>query len=221
MILRTDTIAALATPEGEGGIAIVRVSGADAQGVLSRVFQAACGKPPRDWAHARLYYGWAMRDGERVDECMAVLMRAPHSYTREDVAEIHCHGGRMQVRRVLSLLLANGARAAEPGEFTRRAFLNGRIDLSQAEAVMRLISSSSERGSREALRQLEGGVSHFVRGRAKRSWSCSRACRRPWTSRTRWTRRRPRATCALERRSSYRRCGGPATSAAAASRRTA
>ena len=163
MILRTDTIAALATPEGEGGIAIVRLSGADAQGVLSRVFHAACGKPVREWAHARLYYGWAMQGDERVDECMAVLMRAPRSYTREDVAEIHCHGGRMQVRRVLSLLLASGARAAEPGEFTRRAFLNGRIDLSQAEAVMRLISSSSERGSREALRQLEGGVSHFVR----------------------------------------------------------
>ena len=162
MITHTDTIAALATPEGEGGIAIVRVSGADTIRLLSCVFQAACGKKPESWAHARLYYGWAVDGGERVDECMAVLMRAPNSYTREDVGEIHCHGGRMQVRRVLSLLLQHGARAAEPGEFTRRAFLNGRIDLSQAEAVMRLIGSSSERGAREALRQLEGGVSHLV-----------------------------------------------------------
>ena len=168
MLIRTDTIAALATPEGEGGIAIVRVSGAQAADVVARVFRAACGRPPQGWSHARMYYGHVMDGDERVDEGMAVLMRAPHSYTREDVCEIQFHGGRMQVRRVLSLLLRAGARAAEPGEFTRRAFLNGRIDLSQAEAVMRLIASSSERGSREAMRQLEGGVSHFVaRARAE------------------------------------------------------
>ena len=129
MLIRTDTIAALATPEGEGGIAIVRVSGAQAADVAARVFRAACGKPPQGWSHARMYYGHVMDGDERVDEGMAVLMRAPHSYTREDVCEIQFHGGRMQVRRVLSLLLRAGARAAEPGEFTRRAFLNGRIDL--------------------------------------------------------------------------------------------
>ena len=153
-----DTIAAQATAQGEGGIAIVRVSGADAERLLSTLFV-----PAHDWESHRLYYGHIVDQGETLDECMAVLMRAPRSYTREDVAEIHLHGGSWAARSVLNALYRLGARAAEPGEFTRRAFLNGRIDLSRAEAVMALISAEGGRAARAAVRQLEGGVSGFIR----------------------------------------------------------
>lgn len=153
-----DTIAALASAPGEGGVAVVRMSGAAAETILRRVFAPL----PQALESHRLYYG-AVRDGaERVDEAMAVLMRAPHSYTREDVAEIQCHGSMALCRRILSLLVQNGARAAGPGEFTRRAFLSGRIDMAQAEAVMNLIGATNERALREAMRQMEGGVSQYV-----------------------------------------------------------
>ena len=154
------TIAAQATPPGEGGVAIVRVSGPDCREVVARVFAPKNGQPLRP---RRLTFGQLL-DGETViDEAMAVLMPAPHSYTREDVAEIHCHGSQALVARVLSLLLRAGARMAAPGEFTCRAFMNGRIDLAQAEAVMRMIRAGSERAMRSARRQMEGGVSAFVR----------------------------------------------------------
>lgn len=153
-----DTIAALATAPGEGGIAIVRVSGPDAETLLSRLFV-----PARVWESHRMYYGHIVYDGETLDECMAVLFRAPRSYTREDVAEIHLHGGSWAAQTVLNALYRLGARPAGPGEFTRRAFLNGRVDLSRAEAVMALISAEGGRAARAALRQLEGGVSGFVR----------------------------------------------------------
>ena len=153
------TIAAQATPPGEGGVAIVRVSGPDCREVVARVFAPKNGQPLRS---RRLTFGQLL-DGETViDEAMAVLMPAPHSYTREDVAEIHCHGSQALVARVLSLLLRAGARMAAPGEFTCRAFMNGRIDLAQAEAVMRMIRAGSERAMRSAHRQMEGGVSAFV-----------------------------------------------------------
>ena len=155
-----DTIAAQATPSGEGGVAIVRVSGPACTEVLGRVFAPKNGRPMEN---RRLTFGHVMDGAEVVDEAMAVLMRAPNSYTREDVAEIQCHGSDALVRRILSLLLAAGARMAEPGEFTYRAFVNGRIDLSQAEAVMRMIRAGSDRAMRSAVRQLEGGVSAFVR----------------------------------------------------------
>ena len=159
-LFRQDTIAAQATAVGEGGVAIVRLSGADSEAILSRVFRPRNGQPLEN---RRLTLGQLV-DGDAVlDEAMAVLMRAPHSYTREDVAEIHCHGSQALVRRVLLLLLSAGARMAEPGEFTCRAFLNGRVDLSQAEAVMRMVRSGSERAMRSAVRQMEGGVSAFVR----------------------------------------------------------
>ena len=155
-----DTIAAQATAAGEGGVAIVRLSGAQSEEILSRVFRPQNGKPLEN---RRLTFGRIV-DGESVvDEAMAVLMRAPMSYTREDVAEIHCHGSQALVGRILRLLLREGARMAEPGEFTMRAFLNGRIDLTQAEAVMRMIRAGSERAMRSAIRQMEGGVSSFVR----------------------------------------------------------
>lgn len=156
-MIETDTIAALATAPGTGGIAIVRVSGPRAEELLRKLFA-----PARDFESHRLYYGHAIYQGETLDECMAVLMRAPRSYTREDVAEFHLHGGEWASRGVLRALYALGARAAEPGEFTRRAFLNGRIDLSRAEAVMSLISAEGDRAARAAVRQLSGGVSAFI-----------------------------------------------------------
>lgn len=159
-LISRDTIAAQATASGEGGIAIVRLSGAHCEEILLCVFRPKAARPltPR-----MLTFGHVM-DGETVvDEAMAVLFRAPHSYTREDVAEIHCHGSDALVRRILLLLLRSGARMARPGEFTCRAFLNGRIDLTQAEAVMRMIRAGSDRAMTSAIRQMEGGVSAFVR----------------------------------------------------------
>ena len=157
-----DTIAAIATARGAGGIAIVRVSGANAEEILEKAFNPAV-RRDRFESH-RLMYGWAVdADGGRLDEVMAVLMRAPATYTREDVAEIHCHGGSVSARLVLDRVLALGARMAQPGEFTRRAFMNGRIDLSRAEAVMQLIGANSQAAARASVRQLEGGVSGFVK----------------------------------------------------------
>ena len=159
-----DTIAAIATAPGQGGVGIVRISGPEAEPVLSRVFRPAKAAP---LVSHMLTYGHVMDGGETVDECMAVLMRAPRSYTREDVAELQLHGGSYLCQRVLALCLQNGARLAEPGEFTRRAFLNGRLDLSQAEAVMGLISARGEQARRAALKQLEGGASSFIRQAAE------------------------------------------------------
>ena len=125
-----DTIASIATAVGQGGIAVIRISGPEARSVLSRVFvqkNAKRGMKPR-----MLTYGWAMDGQTRIDECMAVYMKAPHTYTTEDVAEIQCHGGRVTAQRVLDAVLRSGARLAQPGEFTKRAFLGGRIDLAQA-----------------------------------------------------------------------------------------
>lgn len=156
--MNTDTIAALATAPGEGGIAIVRISGPEAESLLTRLFS-----PARAWESHRMYYGHIISEGETLDECMAVLFRAPRSYTKEDVAEIHLHGGDWAARSVLNALYHLGARPAEPGEFTRRAFMNGRVDLSRAEAVMALISAEGGRAARAALRQLAGGVSGFIR----------------------------------------------------------
>ncbi len=161
----TDTIVALATPPGQGGVAIVRISGSQAAAVLARVFRARSGEPIADWPSHRLTLGWVAAPGEEpapIDEAMAVLMRAPRSYTREDVAEIHCHGGVWTVREILRLAVQAGARAAEPGEFTRRAFENGRVDLAQAEAVMALIGAQGERAALDALRQMRGGASRVA-----------------------------------------------------------
>ena len=155
-----DTIAAQATAPGEGGVAIVRVSGERCCEIMERVFKPKNKKPLEN---RRLTFGHVVDGEEIVDEAMAVLMRAPYSYTREDVAEIHCHGSDALVRRILYLLMHAGARMARPGEFTCRAFMNGRIDLAQAEGVMRMIRAGSERAMRSAIRQMEGGVSAFVR----------------------------------------------------------
>ena len=161
-----ETIAAIATAPGEGGISIVRMSGDRAGEILGAVFRPASGGALADRV---LTYGRAVdAEGEPLDDCLAVLMRRPRSYTREDVAELQLHGGTATARRVLDVCLAAGARLAEPGEFTRRAFLNGRIDLSQAEAVMELISAKGENQRRAAVRQLEGGPGSFIRSAADR-----------------------------------------------------
>lgn len=156
-MLKNDTIAAVATPAGIGGIAILRISGPEAARIAAALFSR-----PLAQSHL-LTYGHIVHQGEVLDEAMAVLMRAPRSYTREDVAEFHCHGGDLVCRRVLEAVLALGARPAEPGEFTRRAFENGRIDLVQAEAAMRLIGAQGEVAARTALRQMDGAVSRRIR----------------------------------------------------------
>ncbi len=159
--MNTTTIAAIATAPGQGGVAIVRLSGPEAERILYEVFRPAK-KGAKAPSHM-LTYGHVVDGDNTIDECMAVIMRAPRSYTREDVAEIQLHGGGYIAQRVLALCLENGAQLAEPGEFTRRAFLNGRIDLSQAEAVMSLIAAQGEKSHRAAMRQLQGGASSFIR----------------------------------------------------------
>ena len=157
-----DTIAAIATAAGQGGIAILRISGKDAAQILRRVFRPLKGEIAAFPSHLMIY-GHVIKNNEPMDEAMAVLMRSPRSYTREDVAEIHTHGGRMMAQLALEAVLEAGARQAEPGEFTRRAFLNGRLDLSQAEAVMGLISAGGRQAAKAAMRQLDGGPSRFIR----------------------------------------------------------
>lgn len=160
----TDTIAAIATAPGEGSVAIVRLSGPGAEAILMKIFRPA--RPLEALTSHFLTYGHAVDGPEPIDECMAVLMRAPRSYTREDVAELQLHGGSAVSQRVLGLCLREGARLANPGEFTRRAFVNGRIDLSQAEAVMALIAARGEASRQAAMRQLQGGASAFIRAAA-------------------------------------------------------
>ena len=160
--MNQDTIAAIATAPGQGGIGIIRISGTNAEGILTAVFHPS-GSGSKPFKSHHMMYGQIMENGEVLDECMAVLMRAPASYTREDVAEIQIHGGTQVLQRVLEFCLKKGARLAEPGEFTRRAFMNGRIDLSRAEAVMRLIAARGEQERKAAVRQMTGGTADFVR----------------------------------------------------------
>lgn len=161
-----DTISAIATPIGEGGLAVIRISGRNAFGVASRVFTPA--SPNHRAAGTaylrpnRTYFGKAHHDGETLDEVVLTVFKSPHSYTCEDTAEISCHGGQMVARRILTATLQSGARLAQPGEFSRRAFLNGRIDLTQAEAVAELISATSEACCRAATKQLEGSFSGLI-----------------------------------------------------------
>ena len=155
------TIAAVATPPGKGGIAIIRISGPQAEELLRAVFTPQS-KSQVFQSHLMMY-GRAVFEGRVIDECMAVMMKAPRSYTREDLVEIHLHGGEYVTGKLLSALWALGAVPAEPGEFTKRAFLNGRVDLSRAEAVMQLIEAAGERSARAAVRDLQGGASAFIR----------------------------------------------------------
>ena len=155
-----DTIAAIATPPGQGGVAIIRVSGPQAETVARKVF--LLDQPAERLLSHRFYFGHIVdpSTSRPLDQGLLVLMRAPHSYTGEDVAEIHCHGGTLLSRRILAVVLEQGARLASPGEFTKRAFLNGRIDLSQAEAVLDLIQAKSDQGLSLAWEQLSGRLSN-------------------------------------------------------------
>ena len=160
-----ETISAVCTALGEGAIGVIRVSGEKALAVGEQIFKAASGKKLAAYAPNTLVYGHVLdTDGSVVDEVMAVYMKAPHSYTAEDVVEIQCHGGVRSLQKILTLSYAAGARPAEPGEFTKRAFLNGRIDLVQAEAVMDIIKSRSDAALKVAVRQQEGQLSKQVRG---------------------------------------------------------
>lgn len=161
-----DTIAAVATAVGEGGIGIVRLSGPAAVAIAAGLFSSAGGRPAAALPSRYAAYGRVVdpADGKTIDEALLILMRAPHSYTREDVAEIHCHGGPLPLRRILGLALAAGARLAEPGEFTKRAFLNGRLDLSQAEAVIDVIRAKTDASLRLAVGHLSGAFSEKIRG---------------------------------------------------------
>ncbi len=158
-----ETIAAIATPPGQGGVAIVRLSGPDAHAIVARLLRRRGDTPLRP---RRVYVGHLVErpGGRALDQVLVFTMRGPHSYTGEDTAEIHCHGGSVLTRRILEVVLAAGARPADPGEFTRRAFLNGRIDLAQAEAVAELIAARSDAALRLAWSQLDGQLSARVDG---------------------------------------------------------
>ena len=158
--MNDSTIAAISTAYGEAGIGIVRMSGPDSLDVLRKVFV-----PKVDWMPRHMYYGRIVdpAGGKVVDECLAVFMPGPYSYTGEDVTEIQCHGSVISYKEILGLLLDNGAKPAEPGEFTKRAFLNGRMDLAQAEAVIDVIKARSARSFDCAVDQLSGGLSQRIR----------------------------------------------------------
>jgi tRNA modification GTPase len=163
-MLTDDTIAAISTALGEGGIGIVRISGDKSMNILKKVFKSAKGKDVSKLHSYSMMHGYIIdpKTNEKIDEVIVSYMKKPSTYTREDVVEINCHGGVIAVRRVLQLTLDNGARLAEPGEFTKRAFLNGRIDLSQAEAVMDLIRAKTDESMKIALEQSEGKLSKQV-----------------------------------------------------------
>lgn len=159
-----DTIAAIATAPGEAGIGIVRISGDNSLDIIDQIFRSKEKKKLSQYKSRRITYGYIVdpKTEEKIDEVLVSYMKAPNTYTREDVVEINCHGGMISVKKILELVLRLGARAANPGEFTKRAFLNGRIDLAQAEAIMDLISAKTEKGFDVALNQLEGFLSKKV-----------------------------------------------------------
>ena len=158
-----DTIAAISTAPGEGAIGIVRISGDLAISIASSIYQCGTKQLEEQKTHT-IHYGHIVdpKSGEIYDEVMVSVLRAPKTFTREDIVEINCHGGIVAINRVLQLVLRMGARLAEPGEFTKRAFLNGRIDLSQAEAVMDLIRAKTDKSMQLAMRQLDGQLSHLI-----------------------------------------------------------
>jgi tRNA modification GTPase len=161
--MKTDTIAAIATGLTNAGISIIRISGKDAFEIIDKIYRSKTGKKilSKEASHT-LHYGFITDEEEIIDEVMVAIMRAPATYTREDIVEIDCHGGIVVTRRILEVLLKQGARLADPGEFTKRAFLNGRIDLSQAEAVSDIISAKNELALKNSLNQLRGSVRQLI-----------------------------------------------------------
>ena len=155
----SDTIAAIATAMSSSGIGIIRVSGDQAVSIVNRIFAGKKGKFDLNTAPShRIYYGMIHDGDEMLDEVLVMLMRGPHSYTAEDTVEIDCHGGVLVMKKILETVIKYGARPAEPGEFTKRAFLNGRIDLSRAEAIMDVIQAKNEYALKNSLSQLKGSV---------------------------------------------------------------
>ena len=156
------TIAAIATPLGEGGIGIVRLSGNKSLAIVEKIFQPASSKKLKNNSHCLIYGTIIEPNGQAIDEALVVYMRGPHSYTAEDVVEIQAHSSIAGLQKILSLVLANGARLANPGEFTQRAFLNGRLDLTQAEAVLDIIKSRTQASLKLAMRQHKGLLSKKI-----------------------------------------------------------
>jgi tRNA modification GTPase len=164
MMFTDDTIAAISTPLGEGGIGIVRLSGKDSVAIAEKIFFSTKNKSLKNSISHRLLYGHIKDPAthDEIDEVLISVMHAPYTYTKEDVVEINCHGGMTPLIKTLELVIKQGARLAEPGEFTRRSFINGRIDLSQAEAVLDLIRSKTDESRRIAIEQLQGGLSEKI-----------------------------------------------------------
>ncbi|WP_246798087.1 tRNA uridine-5-carboxymethylaminomethyl(34) synthesis GTPase MnmE [Alkalibacter rhizosphaerae] len=159
-----DTIAAISTPVGFSGIGIVRMSGTMSLSIIDEIFQAKSGKSVMNHPNRSMVYGHIVdQEGSIVDEVLVSVMKAPHTYTKEDIVEINCHGGIVSVRKILEILTEKGARLAEPGEFTKRAFLNGRLDLSQAEAVIDVINAKTDKSLKMSVKQLEGNLSKKIR----------------------------------------------------------
>ena len=166
-VLKTDTIAAIATAMTNSGIGIIRISGEDAFTVIDRIYQSKNGKKKlsEEKSHT-VHYGYIVDDTKEnkiIDEVMVLIMRAPNTYTREDTVEIDCHGGVLVMQKILDTVVCHGARPAEPGEFTKRAFLNGRIDLTQAESVMDVISSKNEFALKSSISQLQGSLQKEIK----------------------------------------------------------
>lgn len=157
-----DTIAAISTAIGEAGIAIVRMSGDDSVNIIDKIFVSASGKKMEEAENRKFLYGHLVDGDKLIDEVLVVKMKGPHSYTAEDIVEVHCHGGVVSVKRILSLILSKGARLAEKGEFTKRGFLNGRIDLTQAEAVVDMIKAKTDISFDMGLNQLSGALSEVL-----------------------------------------------------------
>jgi tRNA modification GTPase len=162
--MNTDTIAAIATGLSNAGISIIRISGDSAFEIIDRIYRSKSGNKilSKENSHT-IHYGYIIEEGQILDEVMVAIMRSPATYTREDIVEIDCHGGIVVTRKILETVLKNGARIAEPGEFTKRAFLNGRIDLSQAEAVCDIISAKNELSLKNSLNQLRGNVYQLIK----------------------------------------------------------
>ncbi|PIU51371.1 tRNA uridine-5-carboxymethylaminomethyl(34) synthesis GTPase MnmE [Candidatus Desantisbacteria bacterium CG07_land_8_20_14_0_80_39_15] len=167
----SDTIAAISTPIGEGGIGIVRMSGSGSLKIADEIFHGGhfpkgslrTKEKPSQFASYTTHYGYILNKGEKIDEVILTVMHAPKTYTREDVVEINCHGGIVPLKRVLELVIKKGVRLAQPGEFTKRAFLNGRIDLTQAEAVVDIVRAKTDLSLKVAMEQLQGGLSAAIK----------------------------------------------------------
>lgn len=159
----TDTIAAVATAMASSGIGIIRISGNEAVDITDQIFRAKSKRMLKDCASHTIHYGYIIDENEIVDEVLVMLMKAPNSYTREDTVEIDCHGGVLVMQKILETVVRHGARPAEPGEFTKRAFLNGRIDLTQAESVIDIINSKNNFALKSSVSQLRGAVLNIIR----------------------------------------------------------